>query len=140
MRRLSSTTVADISVGCGEGSTLSWKNLLKSASVSCQVYGPLKRLHRRLFDDEALQRSVKNIAFYKPFLCPGDLCFDIGSHIGEKTEAFLVLGTKVVAFEPQPGCFRETKARCSPNRRLTAVNAALGSAPGELPMYICENT
>lgn len=50
----------------------------------------------------------------------------------------LALGARVVAFEPQPDCFREMKARCC-NRRLSAINAAVGAAPGELPMYIQGN-
>lgn len=74
--------------------------------------------------------------FYAPFISPSNLCFDVGSNIGLKTEVFLRLGARVVAFEPQPSCVRETAARCSPSRRLTTVNAAIGAVPGRLPMYI----
>jgi FkbM family methyltransferase len=112
------------------------KRLLKTVSISCRVYGPLKRAHRRLFDHKSLQQFQDNVALYAAFVAPGDLCFDVGSNVGEKTEAFLANGASVVAFEPQPSSFREMKARCSPNRRLTAINAAVGAAPGQLPMYI----
>jgi hypothetical protein len=35
-------------------------------------------------------------------------------------------GAEVIAFEPQPHCIRELKARCG-SRRLTVVNAAVGN-------------
>src|SRR5262245_49393966 len=116
------------------------KGIVKSVSISCQMYGPLKRMHRRLAGGEALKRFEKAVAFYAPFFSPGDICFDVGSNIGEKTEVFLAIGARVVAFEPQPSCFREMKARCGPNRRLQAVNAAVGAAPGELPMYVSRHS
>ena len=112
-----------------------WKTILKNASMSCHLYGPIKRI-QRLLDAEALRQFRSNVTLYAPFVSPGDLCFDVGSNIGEKAEVFLALGATVVAFEPQPSIFSEMKARCGPNRRLIATNAALGSAPGELPMYI----
>ena len=112
------------------------KKFLKRMAISCHFYGPLKRIHRRLFEKEARQQLRDNVGLYAPFLSPGDLCFDVGSNVGQKAEAFLALGARVVAFEPQPFVFRELKARCGSNRRLTAVNAAMGAAPGKLPMYI----
>src|SRR6266571_1892017 len=121
--------------GIDKEPNMGWKKLLKSASTSCHLYGPLKRIHRQLLDDAAQQQFRSNVALYARFLSPGDLCFDVGSNIGEKTEALLALGARVVAFEPQPSSFREMRARCSPSRRLTAINAAVGAAPGEVPMY-----
>jgi FkbM family methyltransferase len=115
---------------------MTWKRQAKNISMACHIYGPLKRLHRRLFDEGGLQEFRDIVAFYAPFISRGDLCFDIGSNIGEKTEAFLALGARVVAIEPQPKIFREMRARCGPNRHLTAVNAAVGASLGELPMYV----
>lgn len=107
--------------------------------MSCGLYGPLHRLYRQLLDQDGLRRFRNEVALYAPFISPGDLCFDVGSSIGEKTEAFLKLGARVVAFEPQPSCARETSARCGPNRRLTTVEAAIGAVPGKLPMYVGNN-
>jgi len=39
--------------------------------------------------------------FYSEFIRPGELCFDIGAHIGKKTKVFLELGARVIAVEPQ---------------------------------------
>src|ERR1035441_6417605 len=108
--------------------------------MSCGVYGPLRRLYRH-FESEARKNIFRDtIAMYSPFISPGDLCFDVGSNIGQKTEAFLRLGARVVAFEPQPSCARETNARCRPSRRLTTVNAAIGAVSGTLPMYVYSQT
>jgi FkbM family methyltransferase len=41
-------------------------------------------------------------AFYREFLAPGDLAFDIGSHVGNRIRAFRRVGARVVAVEPQP--------------------------------------
>jgi len=39
---------------------------------------------------------------YAPFICPGDLCFDIGAHLGDRLRAWSRLGARVVAVEPHP--------------------------------------
>lgn len=41
-------------------------------------------------------------AFYREFLSPGDLAFDIGSHVGNRIRVFRHVGARVVAVEPQP--------------------------------------
>lgn len=40
--------------------------------------------------------------FYRAFISPDDLCFDVGAHVGNRTAAMLALGGRVVAVEPQP--------------------------------------
>lgn len=52
-------------------------------------YGPFWR-HRRL------------TRFYRQFLSPGDLAFDVGAHVGNRVSVFRGLGARVVAVEPQP--------------------------------------
>jgi FkbM family methyltransferase len=126
-------------IECAEW-VFSLKKSLKNISMSVSLYGPLHRIYRQLLDREGLRRFRDGVALYAPFISPGDLCFDVGSNIGEKTEAFLKLGARVVAFEPQPYCARETSARCGPNRRLTTVDAAIGAVPGTQPMYVGSNT
>lgn len=43
---------------------------------------------------------------YRPFVSPGDLVFDVGAHLGDRTAAFVALGARVVALEPQPAVRR----------------------------------
>ena len=42
---------------------------------------------------------------YKQLIKKNDLCFDIGANIGKKSNLFLSLKAKVIAFEPQTKCF-----------------------------------
>ena len=75
---------------------------------------------------------------------PGALVFDVGAHAGTKTQQFLDWGAgRVVAFEPQPWRAAELRKRfCEPTCQrygdVLVEELALGSAPGSLPMLICE--
>lgn len=40
--------------------------------------------------------------FYRQFIGPGDLCFDVGAHVGSRVRGFVGMGGRVVAVEPQP--------------------------------------
>lgn len=40
--------------------------------------------------------------FYRQFIEPGDIVFDIGAHFGDRSMAFTALGARVIAVEPQP--------------------------------------
>ena len=46
------------------------------------------------------QRPLR--ALYGEFVSAGDLAFDIGAHVGNRTRALVALGCRVVAVEPQP--------------------------------------
>ena len=50
--------------------------------------------------------------FYEQFIHPGDLCFDVGANIGNRTVIFLELGAKVIAIEPQKECYEKLTKRC----------------------------
>jgi FkbM family methyltransferase len=47
---------------------------------------------------EEVERQRLNV--YRPFIKPGDMCFDIGANRGRKTFVMRTLGAKVVAVEP----------------------------------------
>lgn len=44
------------------------------------------------------------VAFYKAFVKPNDLVFDVGANYGNRVALFLSLEAKVVAIEPQQKC------------------------------------
>lgn len=46
------------------------------------------------------QRRIRRL--YRQFVDPGDLAFDVGAHVGDRTWALRALGCRVVAVEPQP--------------------------------------
>lgn len=79
-----------------------------------------------------LARQQRAFRFYKTFIRPGDLVFDIGANVGDRTRAFLRAGARVVAIEPQPACvdrlFRLRKVNHR-GARLTIVQTAVGSRP-----------
>src|SRR5271154_272335 len=56
--------------------------------------------------NKLLQRELLGLEtrFYKQFIKPGDLVFDVGANIGVKTAAFLAAGARVIAVEPVPFC------------------------------------
>ena len=50
------------------------------------------------------QRGLRGL--YRPFIGAGDLAFDVGAHLGDRTAAFRGLGARVVTLEPQPAVRR----------------------------------
>jgi FkbM family methyltransferase len=75
-------------------------------------------------------------AFYRQFVQPGDLCFDIGAHLGDRTGHFLALGARVVAVEPQPGALAVLRRLYGRDPRVTIIAAAAGAAPGEAELRL----
>jgi len=44
--------------------------------------------------------------FYRRFVNPDDLVFDVGAHVGNRVRALRSLGARVIAIEPQASCVR----------------------------------
>ncbi len=74
--------------------------------------------------------------FYQPFVARDSLCFDIGAHLGNRSAAWLSLGARVIAVEPQPSCVRFLNQKFSDETNLTIVPEAVGEQAGKLPMKI----
>lgn len=71
-------------------------------------------------------RQRRLARFYRQFLRPGDLAFDVGAHVGNRSRAMRAAGARVVAFEPQApfsGFLRRTLPR-----DVTLIEAAAGPA------------
>jgi len=79
---------------------------------------------------------TRRVAFYAQFVKPGDLVFDIGANIGERSRAFYELGTRVVAIEPQETCAAAITNHFRGRRRFSLVRCAVGDAPGFADMAI----
>ncbi len=78
--------------------------------------------------------------FYAQFIRPGDLCFDIGAHVGSRLRAWLPLGARIIALEPQPGCMALLRCGFGRNDRITLIEAAVGAAPGRADLLISRRT
>lgn len=107
---------------------------------------PLRhRLSRRLGIARSLvvywrpgrQRGLRGL--YANFVEPGDLVFDIGAHLGDRTAAFRGLGATVVALEPQPALFRWLQ-RLVGGRGVLLLPCAAGSETGEAELAVSEAT
>lgn len=92
---------------------------------------------RGLIPEIKRQRHLQRL-LYSQFVRPGDLCFDVGAHAGDRTRAFLALGASVVAVDPQPSCARRLAFAFRNNPRVSVISEALGEAPGEGELAVCD--
>lgn len=70
------------------------------------------------------------------FIGPGQLAFDIGAHVGDRTASFLRLGASVVALEPQPRVFRALRLIHGRHPRAVLQRAAAGAEEGALTLHL----
>lgn len=84
------------------------------------------------------QKTLRRL--YRPYVDPGDLVFDVGAHMGDRTAAFLGLGARVVALEPQPDLARWLRRLVGEREGLTLVRAAAGPKPGTAELAVSEAT
>jgi FkbM family methyltransferase len=78
--------------------------------------------------------------FYSEFIRPGDLCFDIGAHVGNRLWTWAALGARVVAVEPQPLCMKLLRRWYGRHPQVTLVEEALGAEAGYQSLWISERT
>lgn len=81
-------------------------------------------------------RDAAMDALYGRFVAPGDLAFDVGSHVGDRIGSFRRLGARVVALEPQPLCARVIRTIYDGDRAVTLVESACGAELGTLTLRI----
>lgn len=68
--------------------------------------------------------------FYASFIRPGDLCFDVGAHVGNRVAAWRRLGASVVAVEPQPHLLAWLRRFYGRSPAVTLVGEAVGARHG----------
>jgi len=73
---------------------------------------------------------------YGDFVQAGDLVFDIGAHVGDRTASFRRLGARVVAVEPQRAMAGVLKFLYGLNRKVLIEEVAVGREPGRVRMLI----
>jgi FkbM family methyltransferase len=78
--------------------------------------------------------------FYARFVGPGDLCFDIGAHVGNRLWAFSRLGARIVALEPQPDCMRLLRRWYGHHANIELVEQAVGATPETRTLFLSERT
>lgn len=85
-------------------------------------------------------RHQRLARFYANFIQRGDLCFDIGAHVGNRLRAWLDLGARVVGVEPQPHCMKVLRHWYGRHANVTLVEKALGAEAGMQTMFISRRT
>lgn len=74
--------------------------------------------------------------FFAPFIRPGDLCFDVGAHVGNRIAAWRRLGARVVALEPYPLLASWLERLYGRDSNVTILPLAVGAAVGTAPLYL----
>lgn len=85
---------------------------------------------------KAVKNLKKMLGFYSSFVKRGDLCFDVGANMGNRTEVFLELGAAVVAVEPQETCLRVLEERFGANPRFILEGVALDKSRGRQELLV----
>lgn len=65
------------------------------------------------------------LIFYQQFIDKGDLCFDIGANVGDRTKIFLELGASVASVEPQKSCCTILQKKFG--NKITLIQKGVGS-------------
>ena len=84
------------------------------------------------------QRGLQEL--YRPFVRAGDLTFDVGAHLGDRTYAFRKLGARVVAVEPQPAVRRWLERLVGRGRDVSIRAEALGREVGTARLALSHRT
>ena len=66
----------------------------------------------------------------------GDLFFDVGAHVGDKSKQFLNKKLKVIMIEPLPKCVEQLKLKFKNNKNIKILQKALGKKKGSTTLMI----
>ena len=95
------------------------------------------RRHRRLRNIRKWSPDdQRRLNFYRAFIDEGDLVFDVGANLGNRTKIFHRMGAEVVAVEPQTPCGNLLDEAFWKQPRFHLVRTALGAESGIAPMHI----
>lgn len=74
--------------------------------------------------------------FYEELLADCNLCFDVGAHLGDRSNCFLNLDKKVVGIEPQPMFAAQLRKRFKNNANFILEEVGLGEKKGKGQLQI----
>lgn len=81
-------------------------------------------------------KARRKMKFYRSIIRPGMLCYDVGAHLGDRSDTFLSLGANVIAIEPQPRFTSYLQNKFDGQSNITIVNCAIGDQMGEADLAI----
>ena len=77
---------------------------------------------------------------YAPFIRPGDLCFDLGAHLGDRVRAWSDLNARVVALEPNPESMKWLRRLYGNRPNIVLIEQAVGAHIGKATFWISRLT
>lgn len=107
----------------------------------------MKQWFNRFAEKRGLLRSVliyhgipwrhrQLVRFYGQFIDPGDLCFDVGAHVGNRIRAWRALEARVVGIEPQPACMQLLQRWYGNDADVTLIDSAVGAQQDSRPLLV----
>jgi FkbM family methyltransferase len=81
--------------------------------------------------------DARRAALYRRWIQPGDLVFDIGANIGNRTRVFAALGARVIAVEPQQHCCYALRwvFKFQPRIKVICAAASMDNCPRRLTQF-----
>jgi FkbM family methyltransferase len=110
------------------------RTLAETIAYRAGIYRPARNAYNRLFRPTRFEGHRRFQSFFRQFIVPGALVFDIGAHQGWYTDGFLELGARVVTVEPIPELAHRIARRHG--SRVAVENAALGASTGRLELRV----
>jgi FkbM family methyltransferase len=92
------------------------------------------------FSSQHRQRYRESLKFHSQFIQRGDLVFDVGANIGNRTEIYLSLGARVVAIEPQSRCVEFLESRFADKKDIIIVPTAVGAAEAKETLFVSDSS
>ncbi|WP_213773859.1 FkbM family methyltransferase [Bradyrhizobium sp. dw_78] len=96
---------------------------------------PVARSIYRKFNPNIKKLRQRELLFYGDMISQKALCFDIGANLGQRSQVFLELGSRVVLVEPNESCLDTLRYEFSGNGKIEIVAKAVGSEEGEINFY-----
>ena len=109
---------------------MSFKNTLRYIQKSLGFSLSMLIYYGLPFHHQALTR------IYAPFISPGDLCFDIGAHLGDRIRAWSKLNARIIALEPQPACMSWLRYWYGNRTNIVLIEQAVGTHTGMETFWI----
>jgi FkbM family methyltransferase len=111
-----------------------FRNKIKNVLLASGAFPISRALYRRLSRQVQAAKEVDR-TLYSLFVRSGDLVFDVGAHLGIKSEIFLEIGATVIAVEPNPLCHSTLRYMFGSNVNFTLLSCALADAEGKTVLH-----
>lgn len=118
------------------------KGIINIESITRRTLKAMGLYYKWLFYQERKSptKAMKKMReMYSQFVKPGNLCFDVGANMGSRVGSFLMLGSKVIAIEPQQVCMTELKKTFT-GWSVEFEKKGVAASKGVLQMHIADNS